>query len=464
MAQSVDPILLNSTGQDIVTALNAIANKTVDSALSLTSVNPVQNKVITGEINGIKEKIPNDASSSNKMATANDITGIQNAVEANTKLIKDTVGWSGKNLCEGSIASTSINDSGLIISTADFKMNYGKVKANKKYIITSDEAAGLVCGFFTSIPVLGATSYNGTRLIQANKTFTAPIDGYIAFRSTSSYDVAMLRDADILDDTYEPYLGSTAFPRSEQIVLGAKNLCPMPYQNGYTMTASGVTFTVNEDGSYNTNGTAGDTAFLVLHNGINNILTKGQKYILSSGQTSNGGIQIYYKENADDNWIQLARAVESEIEFTTPNNANFILIRGYIGYGNTVSNKVYYPMIRLATDLDDTYAPYAMTNKELMDNKIDNTLIVTVSSNITGTKNVIANAISQIASRLKKNGQVIVGQINYENSTQYIFKVLRMYDGGYRFIINTSDRIYTGNYVSTSDTLELYQYNGTVVS
>ena len=52
MAQSVDPILLDSTGQDIVTALNAIANKTVDSALSTTSENPVQNKVVTAAING----------------------------------------------------------------------------------------------------------------------------------------------------------------------------------------------------------------------------------------------------------------------------------------------------------------------------------------------------------------------------------------------------------------------------
>lgn len=52
MAQLVEPILLDSTGQDIVTALNAIANTTVDTALSPTSANPVQNAVITTAING----------------------------------------------------------------------------------------------------------------------------------------------------------------------------------------------------------------------------------------------------------------------------------------------------------------------------------------------------------------------------------------------------------------------------
>ena len=50
MAQSVEPILLDSTGQDMVTALNLIANKTVDSALSDTSTNPVQNKVVKAAI------------------------------------------------------------------------------------------------------------------------------------------------------------------------------------------------------------------------------------------------------------------------------------------------------------------------------------------------------------------------------------------------------------------------------
>lgn len=52
MATVTDPIILDSTGQDIVTALNTIANKTVDSELSTTSVNPVQNKVITTALNG----------------------------------------------------------------------------------------------------------------------------------------------------------------------------------------------------------------------------------------------------------------------------------------------------------------------------------------------------------------------------------------------------------------------------
>lgn len=167
------------------------------------------------------------------------------------------------------------------------------------------------------------------------------------------------------DDTA---LAKVFFPRSEQAVLGAKNICPMPYSSGYTHETNGITFTVNADGSYVANGTATNSAFLEFFRDYNTILEKDKKYIASSGQTANGGTQVYYRESYQSgDWVLLAATVTEEVEFTVPNNANIILIRGYIGSGNTVSNKTYYPMIRLASDPDNTYVPYAMTNKELTD-------------------------------------------------------------------------------------------------
>lgn len=52
MAVLSAPPILDSTAQDMVTALNLIATKTVDSALSDTSINPVQNKVVKAAIDG----------------------------------------------------------------------------------------------------------------------------------------------------------------------------------------------------------------------------------------------------------------------------------------------------------------------------------------------------------------------------------------------------------------------------
>ena len=54
--------------------------------------------------------------------------------------------------------------------------------------------------------------------------------------------------------------------------------------------------------------------------------------------------------------------------------------------------KTYYPMVRLATDSDPTYQPYAMTNKELTDAKANNSDLASIS--ITGTTNSTGSTIT----------------------------------------------------------------------
>ena len=249
------------------------------------------------------------------------------------------------------------------------------------YILSSPQASSL--GSDSYIAVLKQTGNQGEQLATVggsfSSTFTlaADTDVVIAVRfaknkQLSNFAVqAMLTKSGVPQDYVLHIPDNTElFPRSEQAVLGAKNLLRNPFQAGYTLTNNGITFTVNADSSYSTNGTGGTGgSYLVFHNGENTILKKGERYIVSSGQTANGGVQIYYKENASDSWVQLASAVATEMEFIVPNNANIIMIRGYIGENNTVTNKVYYPMIRLASDPDDTYVPYAMTNKELTDDR-----------------------------------------------------------------------------------------------
>lgn len=98
------------------------------------------------------------------------------------------------NLMDGSIAygpdedqfDTDISESGVITSgSTNFKMNYAKVEKGIEYVIITDEDP-IVCGFFTSMPDVGSVTYNGSRVVfgAGVKTFTAPIDGYIAYRST----------------------------------------------------------------------------------------------------------------------------------------------------------------------------------------------------------------------------------------------------------------------------------------
>lgn len=59
-------------------AIRDIVALYTDDALSDTSENPVQNKIVKGALDDINELIPSDASASNKLATAANITQKQN--------------------------------------------------------------------------------------------------------------------------------------------------------------------------------------------------------------------------------------------------------------------------------------------------------------------------------------------------------------------------------------------------
>lgn len=435
MAQSVDPILLDSTGQDMVTALNAIANKTVDSALSTTSVNPVQNKVITGEINGIKEKIPSGASSSNKMATANDITGVQNAVKANTQLIKDTVGFSGKNLLKYPYKGGSSTNRGITFTDN----GDGTLTLNGTQSDSSNNAIYQFFGFWdittplilppgkyiftTGVNdnnIMLSVSYSNTFLGQTNAGvlevnapngityITCEVAKGATLNNVKVYP--MVRDVNILDDTYEPYADTTAFPRSEQAVLGAKNLLIQPYPNaslnkaGDTIVSEGITWKLNDDMSVSAiSGTATNVGQVVLSSrsdAPNTIPLKKGKYILS-GVPKVSGCNIHLATTINGSYYQIPNAIqypnddEKVFEITDDllvTGKDYCAVGLYCAVGSqTVSSEIkFYPMIRLATDPDDTYAPYAMTNRELTE-KINTTVTGTHFATASGedvTKNI----------------------------------------------------------------------------
>ena len=70
------------------------------------------------------------------------------------------------------------------------------------------------------------------------------------------------------------------------------------------------------------------------------------------------------------------------------------MIEKTLANGQTVNNLVFYPMLRLASDPDDTYQPYAMTNRELTEKKIniaDLKTVVSASSDFTDFKTRIAS-------------------------------------------------------------------------
>ena len=118
----------------------------------------------------------------------------------------------GKNLAESKLEGMNIFGAGQINTDANYWLYYGKVKQGVVYTITSDDASGFVGGFFASEPHQGSVSYNGQRIVQTAKTVTAPIDGYLLFRTNAGFTNGQIEVGTTASD-YEPYIG-TSYPIS----------------------------------------------------------------------------------------------------------------------------------------------------------------------------------------------------------------------------------------------------------
>ena len=93
-----------------------------------------------------------------------------------------------KNKVEETLSGYTIASTGLITvdSNNTFDMQIAKIEKGVTYTITTDD---IFCvGYFTEKPANGVYSYDNQRHVNTNqRTFTAPITGYIAFRTTKGY-------------------------------------------------------------------------------------------------------------------------------------------------------------------------------------------------------------------------------------------------------------------------------------
>ena len=139
-------------------------------------------------------------------------------------------------------------------------------------------------------------------------------------------------------------------------VYGSKNLAKI---TGITQTISDVTYTINSDGSVTTSGTATDHSW---YNYSDIILKKGT-YTYNGSPKGSSPNKLSYIYNVET--TQGYPDHGNGVTFTLDHDTN---IRVVI-YHNTgqVGNETYYPMLRDASIKDDTYVPYAMTNKEVTD-------------------------------------------------------------------------------------------------
>lgn len=335
-------------------------------------------------------------------ATPSDIAGQQS-------LLKDTVGWTGKNYWNENELTFSVNGStatitktggvtniqvtgkngayggGFIASTKlrNFFANIAGKKCILSFDIKSDTAFTGVIGSVNKYGVNVTTEWKNIEQIIEDTASFPEFNIYAGGNDLPLVSIKnlMLRDASITDDTYEPYHESVEVMYEEEI--HGVNLIPFPYSdNGSGSLHYGITYTVRSDGSVVANGTAtGNSTFWLYGNGWNynsareHSLKEGESYIISDGTNSEAQgnaprVCMYGYKPDGTGWkgseISSLDNLPFVVNSTIRESRIVIYIR--IPTGTTVNNLVFKPMLRKADIDDPTYRPY---NHQAIQNQLN---------------------------------------------------------------------------------------------
>lgn len=307
-------------------------------------------------------------------------------------LLKSTVGWTGKNLLPNNAKNQTINGVTFTVNADGSVTANGTATDNAFFVIYPNTATNeYENNILTGCPAGGnpSTSYcisarvglqsddtyvrstddsgNGAVIPKVN-TSTECIRFYIRiakdYTANNLTFYPMLRDASITDDTYEPYHESVE-EVVEQIyadngVLGAKNLWDESHSFN---TKTGVTYTLT-DHIYTINTAAED------YSGIYIGKTVARQYY-SNYVGVRAKMVFEIKGDGTFNVQTLNNVVTSvsteykrvKIPISDLSQIDDIVFYNRTSTAHTITVKNL--MIVLASDPDDTYVPYAMTNREL---------------------------------------------------------------------------------------------------
>ena len=322
-------------------------------------------------------------------------------VIANTQLIADTVGFSAKNKLDienySDVNNATVEHFGIKNTNTDSRSanlhivplkngasSGGAVISNKsipsvgKYTweldLTGRDFDALQIGFngdtksyYVRVPFSEAKKYNIT--FNATGVDPSTIGGYVL------KDI-MIYDPVFLDDSFEPYRDTTAFPRDEQAVMGSvndfevslaklKSLNTSGTWSNNTYTLNNVVFTVNSDGTISATGQSSSLTYLDLDTNFDT--TKYAGWYLS-GLPSSG--------SADTHRYRICPSPSDRTVIQDFNTTNIIVDNGTgkclsirISSGYNPNGAVFSTMVSLA---EVPYVPYAMTNRELTDKVEEN--------------------------------------------------------------------------------------------
>lgn len=256
--------------------------------------------------------------------------------------------------------------------------------------------------------------------------------------------IAVDADNTPTENSEKPVKSKGVYEVVEQIyadngVLGAKNLLKYPYDIT-AQTLNGMTLTANSDGVVTLNGTTTSLSeFLLL--GTTSTMLKvadmpSKNLILKGSGSADYCNEVIYRDS-NNVYISDQRAFNDDMELVIPSNAYYMRMAVLVKPNVTLSNAVLYPMLRLASDTDDTYVPYAMTNREL-------TELATVQES--AVTDIVSGASVDVntGNHLLKNGAVVNLILRVTNVTVAQFGVICKIPSGYRPRYNNILKLFGG--------------------
>ena len=275
------------------------------------------------------------------------------------------------------------------------------------------------------------TVNNGTFTIQKNGTNVQTFSANQSSNATANIEVPtktsdLTNDSGFVNTVDSTLSDSSTNPLQNKVVTsnikaintnGAKNLLPMTLTklksantlgtwNNNAYTYAGITYTANVDSNNNVisitvNGTvpSGNMSVFVLGGKFSNYLTVDTQYTINgmpSGATSQS-VPFMQIMNLDA-YAGVANVYynASGVSYTHTSNYdnNGLVIRCNANVNAT--SVVFYPMIRLASDTDSTFQPYAKTNLELT-NQVDSGFVAnaTKATQDSDGNNIISSYVKQ---------------------------------------------------------------------
>lgn len=111
-----------------------------------------------------------------------------------------------ENLIIDVLQNTNINPNGMLSYLEGFTVYIARVKKGKKYRAnTHSTMVFQVRAFYTTKPNSSTISYDNTRIVEDALSFTSPIDGYVAFRTSNTHTNVMLYEGEDIRTHYTPH-------------------------------------------------------------------------------------------------------------------------------------------------------------------------------------------------------------------------------------------------------------------